>query len=221
MDKQIGNGLIVLSGGLDSVTLLYENLKDISLALSFDYGSKHNTKELAMAKWHTKENGIPHIIIPLNFMNAHFKSDLLTTGGDIPVGTYNCENIKSTVVPFRNGIMLSIAAGLAESRGIQRIYIANHFGDHAIYPDCRSNFINPMVEVVKNGTTNNVDLVAPYTNISKTQIAEKAKLLGVDISHTYSCYKGGDKHCGECSTCRERKEALIQAGIQDPTDYEK
>lgn len=220
MNDKTSKGLIVLSGGMDSVTLLYDKRDEIAYALSFDYGSKHNGKELAMAKWHTKKLGIPHIIIPLSFMNAHFKSDLLKSGGDIPKGAYCEENMKNTVVPFRNGIMLSIAAGLAESYKLKKVYIANHFGDHAIYPDCRSSFINPMKDAINNGTTNNVELEAPYTDITKKDIAEIAVRLNVDISHTYSCYKGGEKHCGECSTCLERKEAIKHTGIEDPTEYE-
>lgn len=153
-------------------------------------------------------------------MNAHFKSDLLKSGGDIPKGAYCEENMKNTVVPFRNGIMLSIAAGLAESYKLKKVYIANHFGDHAIYPDCRSSFINPMKDAINNGTTNNVELEAPYTDITKKDIAEIAVRLNVDLSHTYSCYKGGEKHCGECSTCIERKEAIKHVGIEDPTEYE-
>lgn len=221
MSDKSSKGLIVLSGGMDSVTLLYDKIDEIAYALSFDYGSKHNGKELAMAKWHTKKVGIPHIIIPLSFMNAHFRSDLLKSGGDIPSGAYNEDNMKNTVVPFRNGIMLAIASGLAESYKLKKVFIANHFGDHAIYPDCRSSFINPMKDAINNGTTNNVELVAPYTDITKNDIACIAARLKVDIAHTYSCYRGGDKHCGECSTCIERKDAIRNAGMEDPTEYEK
>ena len=143
-------GLIVLSGGMDSVTLLYEYQADIALALSFDYGSKHNARELPMAALHCRRLGIEHIIIPLGFMGQYFRSALLEGGGEIPKGAYDEENMAATVVPFRNGIMLSIAAGLAESRGLQRLYIANHFGDHAIYPDCRASFIRPMHEAIRS-----------------------------------------------------------------------
>ncbi len=211
--------LIVLSGGMDSVTLLYDYQERISRALSFDYGSKHNEKEIACAKLHCQRLGIEHTIIPLGFIGEHFRSSLLKGGGDIPKGDYDSENIKSTVVPFRNGIMLSIAAGLAESCQLNEIYIANHFGDHALYPDCRSAFVEPMFEAVKEGTTNGVKLQAPYTSISKGDIAKIGKKLQLDYSETWSCYEGGNAHCGECSTCRERIQAMEEAQIKDTTIY--
>lgn len=212
-------GLIVLSGGMDSVTLLYDYKDRISMAVSFDYGSKHNASEIPFAREHCTRLGIRHIVIPLGFMSEYFKSDLLLSGGAIPTEAYNAENMSSTVVPFRNGIMLSIAAGLAESNGLDEIYIANHFGDHAIYPDCRKSFIEPMIESVEAGTSNHVRLMAPYTSISKTDIARIGKSLGLDYSRTWSCYQGGLTQCGVCATCRERREAMQEAGIQDPTEY--
>ncbi|WP_052080817.1 7-cyano-7-deazaguanine synthase QueC [Porphyromonas sp. COT-239 OH1446] len=213
-------GLIVLSGGMDSVTLLYEYRERIGLALSFDYGAKHNARELPCARYHCERLGIPHIIIPLGFMGEYFRSSLLLSGGDIPLGQYDEHNIQSTVVPFRNGIMLSIAAGLAESHALGSIYIANHFGDHALYPDCRASFIEPMTRAVREGTTNAVELIAPYTHLDKGQIASIGARLGIDYSHTWSCYQGRELHCGECSTCLERREAMAQAGLEDPTAYE-
>lgn len=220
MNLQTKVGLIVLSGGMDSTTLLYEYRERIALALSFDYGSKHNARELPMARLHTQRLGIEHIVIPLTFMGQYFSSTLLSGGGDIPKGAYDEENIKSTVVPFRNGIMLSIAAGLAESRGLGEVYIANHFGDHAIYPDCRASFISPMTEAIEAGTTNSVRILAPYTDVNKTEIARRGRVLGLNYSETWSCYEGGEVHCGECSTCRERIEAIREAGISpDPTAY--
>ncbi len=212
-------GLIVLSGGMDSVTLLHDYKEHIAMGLSFDYNSKHNARELVFARQHCEALGIPHIIIPLGFMSEHFRSSLLAGGGEIPKGAYDSENIKSTVVPFRNGIMLSIAAGLAESHDLDAIYIANHFGDHAIYPDCRSAFIEPMTAAVEAGTGNAVKLLAPYTYINKGDIAKIGKDLGLDYATTWSCYEGGEVHCGECSTCRERIEAMEFAGIQDGTQY--
>lgn len=116
--------------------------------------------------------------------------------------------MKSTVVPFRNGIMLAIGCGMAESRGLNRVLIANHFGDHSIYPDCREEFIRPMSEAMRNGTYAGVEIEAPYTKISKADICRIGTRLGIDYSKTYSCYKGGEKHCGKCGTCRERKEAF-------------
>ena len=215
--NSIKNGLIVLSGGLDSTTLLYDHREEIALAVTFDYGSKHNHNEIPCAQLHCRCLGIEHLIIPLSFMGQYFRSDLLLSGGEIPTGTYNEENMQATVVPFRNGIMLSIAAGLAESRNLKRIFIANHFGDHAIYPDCRPEFTEAMSRAIEAGTYVNVKLVAPYTNLTKGEIARRGVALGVDYSKTYSCYKGGEKPCGKCGTCRERIEALAYAGIVE--DY--
>ncbi|MDO4707018.1 MAG: 7-cyano-7-deazaguanine synthase QueC [Porphyromonadaceae bacterium] len=218
--NESGRGLIVLSGGMDSTTLLYEYQEDIVLALSFDYGSKHNHQEIPMARLHCERIGVQHIVIPLGFMVEHFQSSLLLGGRDIPHAAYDADNIRSTVVPFRNGIMLSIAAGLAESHALERIYIANHFGDHAIYPDCRSSFITPMTQAICQGTTNGVRIIAPYTDITKGDIARIGKRLGLDYSQTWSCYEGRERHCGTCATCLERIEALAEAAIEDTTQYE-
>jgi len=206
---------------MDSVTLLYEYQADIALALSFDYGSKHNARELPYARLHCERLGIEHLTIPLSFISQYFQSALLQGGGDIPKGSYDEQNMASTVVPFRNGIMLSIAAGLAESRRLDRVYIANHFGDHAIYPDCRASFIQPMHSAVYEGTSNHVSIEAPYTDISKGAIAAHGKRLGIAYSETWSCYEGGDVQCGTCATCIERREAMQGAGIIDPTIYKE
>lgn len=215
------HGLIVLSGGMDSVTLLYEYRRDIALAVSFDYGSKHNARELPFARLHCERLGIEHLVIPLSFIGQYFHSALLVSGGTIPKGRYDEENMASTVVPFRNGIMLSIAAGLAESRGLRRVYIANHFGDHAIYPDCRSSFIRPMHEAIYEGTGNHVAIAAPYTDLTKAEIAAHGKSLGIDYAETWSCYEGDSLQCGTCGTCIERREAMQTAGIIDPTPYKE
>ena len=210
-------GLLIYSGGLDSTTLLYEYKDSIDLAVTFDYGSKHNAREIACAVENCKRLGIKHLVIPLGFIGQYFKSDLLQSGGEIPEGSYADENMKSTVVPFRNGIMLAVAAGLAESYGLDAVLLANHSGDHAIYPDCRPEFIDAFAAAVKAGTYEGIQVVSPYCNITKRDIALRGKALGLDYSLTYSCYKGGEKHCGKCGTCVERKEAL--AGF-DPTVYE-
>ncbi len=206
---------------MDSVTLLHEYKERIALAVTFDYGSNHAAKEIAFAKEHCTELGIEHIIIPLGFIRQYFKSSLLEGAEAIPEGNYDDENMKSTVVPFRNGIMLSIACGLAESRGLNRVMIANHGGDHAIYPDCRQAFIESMSAAMQSGTYEGVSVFAPYTNITKGDIARHGAKIGVDYRKTWSCYKGGDKHCGKCGTCTERKEAFREAGVEDPTEYEE
>ncbi len=212
--------ILVLSGGMDSTTMLYEYRDRIALAVSFDYGSNHNKKEIACAAFHCKQLGVRHLIIPLEFISKYFHSALLEGAEAIPEGSYDEENMRSTVVPFRNGIMLAIAAGLAENESLSRIMMANHAGDHAIYPDCRPAFVHAMDEAVKAGTYNGVRLVTPYTGLTKADIARHGKALGIDYSKTWSCYRGGAHHCGTCGTCRERIEALREAGIEDTTIYE-
>lgn len=218
--EKIKDAVIVVSGGMDSMTMLYEYKDEIALAVSFDYGSNHNAKEIPFAKEACDELNIPHITIPLSFMKDYFKSSLLEGSVAIPEGHYQAENMKSTVVPFRNGIMLAIAAGLAESNSLKRLMIANHGGDHAIYPDCRNEFISSMSDAISNGTYDNITIFAPYTNITKSDIASHGKKLGLDYTKTWSCYKGNDIHCGKCGTCVERKEAMRDAGIEDNTIYE-
>ncbi|MCM1369930.1 MAG: 7-cyano-7-deazaguanine synthase QueC [Candidatus Amulumruptor caecigallinarius] len=213
------DSIIVLSGGLDSTTLLHDFKERIALAVTFDYGSNHNTREIECAREQCAMLGIEHLVVPLGFIGEYFQSSLLSGADAIPEGNYDDENMKSTVVPFRNGIMLSVACGLAESRGLKHVMIANHGGDHAIYPDCRPGFVNAMSQAMREGTYEGIDIIAPYTHITKADIVSRGKEKGVDYSRTYSCYKGGEQHCGKCGTCRERKEAFRLAGEPDPTDY--
>ena len=214
------NSVIIVSGGMDSITLLYDHKDEIALGISFDYGSNHNAREIPFAKMHCERLGIKHITINLDFMHQYFKSSLLDGAEAIPEGHYADDNMKSTVVPFRNGIMLSIAIGIAESNNLDQVFIANHGGDHTIYPDCRPEFINAIDAAATAGTYNNVKVVAPYTKITKSDIARIGKKLGIDYTETWSCYKGGEVHCGKCGTCVERNEALAEAGIEDKTIYE-
>lgn len=214
------DSVIIVSGGMDSVTLLYEHKDEIALGISFDYGSNHNAKEIPLARMHCERLGIEHITIPLEFMGRYFKSSLLEGADAIPEGHYEDENMKSTVVPFRNGIMLAIAAGIAESNGLRHVMMANHGGDHAIYPDCRPEFVSAFGAAVSAGTYEGITVEAPYTDITKADIARRGRALGIDYSETWSCYKGGERHCGRCGTCVERREALAEAGIEDNTVYD-
>lgn len=213
------DALIVLSGGMDSTTLLYEYQSRIAMAVTFMYGSNHNQREAECARWHCLNLGIKHLEIPLGFMAEHFDSSLLRGADAIPSGHYTDTNMRSTVVPFRNGIILAIAAGLAESHKLSTIMLANHAGDHAIYPDCRQEFVNAMNEAIKAGTYEGISLFCPYTHLSKNEIVVRGVQLGVDYHHTYSCYRGIEKHCGTCGTCTERYEALAAAGL-NPTDFD-
>ena len=206
---------------MDSITMLYEYKERISLGISFDYGSNHNAREIPFAAMHCERLGIKHIVIHLGFMHQYFKSSLLEGAEAIPEGNYDDENMKSTVVPFRNGIMLSIAAGVAESNGLKYVMMANHGGDHTIYPDCRPEFVSAMSEATRLGTYPGIEVLAPYPGITKSDIARHGKALGIDYAETWSCYKGGEHHCGKCGTCRERIEALADAGIEDHTVYDE
>lgn len=216
--------LVVLSGGMDSSVALAKAVKEFEKenveTITFNYGSKHNDRENEAAKELAAYYGVKNTLVRMPFVNELFKSDLLKSGGEIPEGHYADPSMKRTVVPFRNGIMLSIAAGYAESIEAQKLYLGNHAGDHAIYPDCRTEFAEPMAAAIKHGTYANVELVRPFEQMTKTAIAVIGKTLNVPFEKTYSCYKGGEKHCSKCGTCFERKEAFADSGIPDPTEYE-
>ena len=214
--------LVVFSGGMDSATAIVWALNNgfkESETVSFNYGSKHNDREYEHAVKFCEKYGIKNTRIDLAFINQYFKSDLLKSGGDIPEGHYADPSMQKTVVPFRNGIMLSIAIGLAESKDMTHVIIGNHSGDHAIYPDCRSEFIEGMVNAAKEGTYKRIQIFSPFCNVDKTAIVRLGDRMGVPYELTYSCYKGGEKHCGKCGTCFERKESFVLAGVKDPTDY--
>lgn len=213
--------IILLSGGMDSVAAMFHSAReyDIILALSFDYASKHNDNELPYAAWQAQQLGIPHQIVDLRSISFHLSSALLKSGGEIPEGQYAPDNMAQTVVPFRNGIMLSVAAGVAESCRAQSLIIAAHAGDHSLYPDCRPEFTRAMSAAIAAGTYDSVKVIAPFIHLTKADIARKGTELGVDFSKTWSCYKGGKVHCGACGTCLERKEAFRLAQIPDPTIY--
>jgi len=218
---EMKDSVLIVSGGMDSITMLYDYQDRIALAVSFDYGSNHNAKEIPYARLHCERLGIAHIVIDLGFMPRYFKSSLLEGAEAVPEGDYDEQNMKSTVVPFRNGIMLSIAVGLAESHHLRYVMMANHGGDHTIYPDCRPQFVQAMSAAATAGTYDGVEVFAPYTALTKADIARRGAQLGIDFAETWSCYKGNDKHCGRCGTCRERREALAEAGIGDTTEYEE
>lgn len=213
--------VVLLSGGMDSVSVLYQTIQDHQVvgAVSFDYGAKHNHREIPFAAYHCRKFKIEHQVIRLDFVGELFKSDLLKSGGQIPDGHYEEETMKSTVVPFRNGIMLSIAAGFAESRTAEGLVIAAHAGDHAIYPDCREEFMKSMADAIRLGTYAGIKLLRPFIAMTKAEIAVRGSALGVDFSQTWSCYKGASVHCGTCGTCVERREAFMLAGLADPTVY--
>jgi 7-cyano-7-deazaguanine synthase len=214
--------VVLCSGGMDSVAALYwaEREHTVVAVASFDYGAKHNHREIPFAAEHARKFGVRHEVIGLDFINRLFASNLLSSGGEIPEGHYEAANMKQTVVPFRNGIMLSIACGFAESIGAEALLIAAHGGDHAIYPDCREDFMQAIGTAMSLGTYADIKLLRPFISKNKAQIASEGIRLGLDFSRTWSCYKGGAVHCGKCGTCVERREAFALAGVVDPTVYE-
>ncbi|MFQ3577514.1 MAG: 7-cyano-7-deazaguanine synthase QueC [Verrucomicrobiia bacterium] len=213
--------VVLLSGGIDSVTLLHHCASGhhVVAALGFHYGSKHNNRELPFAEWQATQLGVPFHQVPLDFVARHFSSHLLASGGSIPEGHYEEATMRQTVVPFRNGIMLAIAAGFAESVGAQAVAIAAHSGDHAIYPDCRETFLQAMTAAIAHGTYEGIEILRPFVHLTKSEIVSRGTALGVDFSRTWSCYVGGERHCGRCGTCVERREAFLLANQPDPTEY--
>jgi 7-cyano-7-deazaguanine synthase len=208
----------IFSGGMDSTVLIYDLLKEYEVhALSFMYGQRHR-KELDFAMRTARTLKIPHHIVPLNTLGQLLGGSSLTDASlEVPEGHYTDETMRSTIVPNRNAIMLSIAYGHAIAIRAQVVATAVHAGDHAIYPDCRSSFLSLLEEAFQEGCDSSIELVAPYVMKTKTEIAQLGMLLDVPFQDTWSCYKGGEIHCGRCGTCVERKEALY--GF-DPTRYE-
>src|SRR4029077_152136 len=194
--------VVLISGGIDSVSALYEARWDYDIvgAISFNYGAKHNEREIPFAQYHCQAQGVSHRIVKLDFIGELFKSDLLKSGGEVPKGHYEDESMRRTVVPFRNGIMLSISCGYAESVEAEGLIIAAHAGDHAIYPDCREGFMLAMNNAMQLGTYTGVELIRPFIAMTKAEIVAEGHEGGVDYSKTWSCYIGGAEHCGECGT---------------------
>jgi len=215
---------LLFSGGMDSTTLLWEICKreifDEVLVFSFDYESCHAQKELHASKEIFKKASecfsrisIKHKIIHTPFAEWGFRSGLLSTQKNIPDGHYEEKSMEKTIVPFRNGIMLSIVTGLLEE-GV--LFYGGHAGDHAIYPDCRSSFASAMGKAILEGIGGKVSLETPFIKMTKRDIALLGRSLEAPIALSWSCYKGGAAHCGTCGTCTERKEAL--EGF-DETEY--
>ncbi|GLQ36344.1 7-cyano-7-deazaguanine synthase [Amylibacter marinus] len=214
--------LVICSGGLDSVSLAYKTAAEGALTrlVSFDYGQRHR-KELDYAARAAAALKVPHQIIDMRSIGAALTGSALTSDIDVPDGHYAEETMKITVVPNRNAIMLSIAFGIAAANGDQAVATAVHGGDHFIYPDCRPSFttaFNTMQREALDGYAD-VWLVTPYVNVPKSDIVVDGARHNTPFADTWSCYKGGDLHCGRCGTCVERREAFHIAGIPDPTEY--
>ena len=222
-DTMYSDCVVILSGGMDSTTLLYDVLrmhkpKNVT-AISFNYNQKHK-KELNYAAQTCKKLDIKHLVIPLDVLNSVAPSALTRDEVDVPEGHYADENMKQTVVPNRNMVMLSLAASYAMSIGAKRLFYGAHSGDHDIYPDCRKEFVESLATTIRLADWNDVDLCAPYIDMDKGDIVNLGKQLEVDYSLTWTCYKGQEKACGKCGSCVERLEAFQKAGIPDPIQYE-
>jgi 7-cyano-7-deazaguanine synthase len=215
--------IVVCSGGLDSVSLAHRMASEGELMglISFDYGQRHR-KELDYAARCAERLGVFHQIIDMTAVGAQLTGSALTDDIDVPDGHYAEDTMRVTVVPNRNAIMLAIAFGVAAARQADAVAIAVHGGDHFIYPDCRPGFIHAF-QAMQNEALNgyaSVKLLAPYVDGSKADIVADGARHGTPFGETWSCYKGGTRHCGRCGTCVERREAFHLAGVTDPTDYE-
>jgi len=219
--------VVIYSGGMDSFTLLhevYDEYTDGVHALSFNYGQRH-AKELDYAKTVTDILGIQHEIVDMANLGNQLLKGSSQTQFNIPVpeGHYEDENMKLTVVPNRNMIMLSLAIGYAISIGAKKVFYGAHAGDHAIYPDCRPDFVKVMQLVANLAHYEPIEILAPYLFIDKGDIAIKGKAMNLDYSLTWTCYNGREKACGKCGACQERLEAMSKAGLDDTVflDYEE
>ncbi|MDP5291443.1 7-cyano-7-deazaguanine synthase QueC [Oceanimonas sp. CHS3-5] len=215
--------LLICSGGFDSVTLAYRLAADNALGalLTFDYGQRHK-KEIDAARLCAERLGVPHLVMDIGHIGRQLSGSALTDDIDVPHGHYSEENMKVTVVPNRNAIMLTIAFGVAAARNLDTVALAVHGGDHFIYPDCRPDFIRLFGEMQARALDGvaEVALLAPYVDADKTEIAQDAARYNVPVADTWSCYEGGELHCGRCGTCVERIEAMALAGVADPTAYQ-
>ncbi|WP_027055668.1 7-cyano-7-deazaguanine synthase QueC [Mesorhizobium erdmanii] len=217
------NALVICSGGLDSVSLAHKVATEQKLIglLSFDYGQRHK-KELGFAAMCAKRLGVPHQIVDIRDVGRNLSGSALTDNVDVPDGHYAEDSMRITVVPNRNAIMLAIAFGVAAAQQADAVATAVHGGDHFIYPDCRPAFIDAFQTMQNHALAGYADirLYAPYVNMSKADIVSEGAKYATPFEATWSCYKGGARHCGRCGTCVERREAFDLAGITDPTDYE-
>jgi 7-cyano-7-deazaguanine synthase len=213
--------VVIYSGGMDSFTVLHKAVQaghDV-YALSFNYGQRH-VKELQCAAQVCQELGIKHKIVDISAINQLLAGSSLTDDIDIPEGHYAADNMKSTVVPNRNMILLSLAVGYAVSLGASQVYYGAHSGDHFIYPDCRPEFVQKMHDVCQIANYEPVDIVSPYLRQTKIEILADGLAMGLDYSKTWTCYNGREKACGKCGSCQERLEAFTLNNATDPLPYE-
>lgn len=215
--------VLILSGGLDSTTLLYHMVRDLDLdvyALSVNYGQRH-LREVTAAMASCKRLGVKLELVDLSSLVGLISNSALTSQSiEVPEGAYNEESMKATVVPNRNMILLSAAIGYAVNIGAPAVYYGAHSGDHSVYPDCRPEFVERMQEVSRIANWQSVEIMVPFLFKSKTGILREGLRLGVDYSLTWTCYRGGAKACGKCGSCDERLGAFKELGVKDPLEYE-
>jgi 7-cyano-7-deazaguanine synthase len=213
--------VVIYSGGMDSFTVLNRALQDGKevYALTFDYGQRH-VKEIEYASNVCKSLQVNHKVIDISAINQLLAGSSLTDDIDIPEGHYEAESMKSTVVPNRNMILLSLAVGYAVSTGASQVYYGAHSGDHAIYPDCRPEFVMKMNDVCKIANYESVEIFSPYLTVTKSDILTDGLKMKLNYDQTWTCYNGREKACGKCGACEERLEAFSDNNITDPIDYE-
>jgi len=213
--------VVIYSGGMDSFTLLHlARSRGLKVhALSFNYGQRH-VRELEAARAVCQAEGIPHKVIDIRAMSEVMAGSSLTSEAEVPEGHYEEDSMKSTVVPNRNMILLSLATGYAVTVGAGAVWYGAHGGDHAIYPDCRPEFVEKMDAVCRIANYEPVGIEAPFMALDKGEILAEGLKLGLDYSQTWTCYNGRDKACGRCGSCVERLEAFAAHGLEDPLAYE-
>jgi 7-cyano-7-deazaguanine synthase len=213
--------VVIFSGGMDSFTVLNLAVKKglEVFALSFNYGQRHK-KELDYASLACKTLRVQHKIVDISAINQLIGGSSLTSDIDVSEGHYEEESMKSTVVPNRNMILLSMAVGYAVSINANKVYYGAHSGDHAIYPDCRPEFVHKMNDVCAIANYEAVEIVTPFLDVSKTAILTAGLVMGLDYNQTWTCYNGREKACGKCGACQERLEAFSENGVSDPLEYE-
>lgn len=214
--------IAIVSGGIDSVTMLYSLVKEKRrkpYVISFDYGQRAS-KEIDMTRWHCEKLGLEFDLIELPMKDILSNSALMQSDADLPNSDSKKESKKVTVVPARNLIMLSVVVGLAENNGIKEVYYAAHADDEEVYPDCRKEFVMSLSTTSYLATYTGVEIKAPFVEKYKSDIVRKGLILNVPFEMTWTCYKGGEKACGKCSSCQERIEAFKKNGAMDPVEYE-
>lgn len=214
--------VVLLSGGLDSCVLLTCLLKqgqDV-VALSVDYGQRHGARELAASAAIAEALGVERVVVDLSVLGEMGGSALTDTSTAVPLGHYEDETMRATVVPNRNMVLLSLAGALAVARGAGEVAYAAHRGDRAVYPDCRTEFVEAMRQALALAAYEPIALSAPFVHLTKGEVAALGSELGAPMALSWSCYQGGELHCGRCGTCVERREAFAIAEVADPTEYE-